>query len=234
MLHGDTIDFVGYSTVQPSICESGALRLLVSRYLNLGYTLTKGLPYPFDDPNNRLITGDEVDQAIRNACNFSHRRRTLHFWRAPFAFSVRLSQPLTGVIEWTLFVQSDTLLGLDNNLGEQNAAEFMNVVIVALETLPTYYGCLYTSQHPPSVEDVIRGVVSKVYPANYFGDSFLGLVEREKLSGMPAWLNETVGSGRLVVPSIKALYADDDLALQEANRYLFGRVEPSMADEQND
>lgn len=222
MVHTDTIDFIGYSLRQPSICADGTIRRLTQQYIAGGYELTKGLPYPFDSPNNKLTTSDEIEQAIQHACNFAQRRRTLTFWRYPLAFSLRFAQPQTGLIEWTIFVQTDTFVGPDNNLGEQNAVELVQVLKAALAMMPTEYGCLYTLQSPPSIDDVMNGTISTMYPITYFGERFLGVVDREKLANLPAWLNEAVGSGQLVVPSIKAIYADDDQAVQEAARYLFG------------
>ncbi len=143
-MDNDTLDFIAYSTVQPSICASGLFRVLVNRYIKMGYTLTRRIPYPIAAPTNVLHIGTEIDEAIRHACDFVRRRRMLNLWRASFSFALHLAQPVPDVITWTLFVWRDIFFSADPNRTKQNTRELVNAVTIAVAMLPTYYGCLTT------------------------------------------------------------------------------------------
>jgi len=96
--------------------------------------------------------------------------------------------------------------------------------------LPTHYGCLATLHYPPTVEQVLNGNISRLYPINYFGDQLLAQIGRTRLERAPAWLNVEVGQGRLIVPDLNAISQGDTTALQAANRYLFGDTLPLTTD----
>ena len=229
-MDNDTLDFIAYSTIQPSICTSGLFRALVNRYTSIGYTLTRGIPYPISAPTNILYTETEIDAAIRHACDFSRRRRILNLWRASFSFALHLAQPTPDVITWTLFVWRDIFFHADPDRTEQHAREVLNAVTIAVEMLPTHYGCLATLHYPPTVEQVLNGNISRLYPINYFGDQLLAQIGRARLEQAPAWLNVDVGLGRLIVPDLNAIYQGDTTTVQAANRYLFGDTLPLTTD----
>lgn len=222
MLNADTLDFTAYTTGSGLPGPADALARLARRYLEQGYHLTDGLAWPFDKPNNRLADAAQIEARLAAAADFKQRRRTLNFWRAPFEFSLRLLQPLPHGFSWTISTQTDTLLGGANELGEQNSRTLVNVVRTALEVLPAFYGSLFALQDPPAAEQVLALAVATVYPINYFGPAYSDKIGRSILQVLQAWLVEPLGEGFLVVPSLKAIYADDLPALKAAQKQLFG------------
>ena len=223
MLNTDTNSFVAWSLATPSIVDPVIISKLVASWHTLGYQLTQGLAWPFGTPENLITDDDEIHQKIVDACDLSKRRRTLNLWRPPLEFSFRITrQSSSEGIAWTLFVDIETLRGADNNLGEANAANLIQVIESALDVLPTLYGCLYGVQTPPSDAQVLGFAVKTVYPVNFFGEEYVGRLGAKKLRSSPAWHFREVGSGMLIASEPRAMWGGDPATLKALQLHVFG------------
>ncbi len=231
MCNTDTVSFIAWSPNTPSISDPEIIARLVERWRVLGYRLTQGLAWPFDAPDNLITDGDAIHQRIVDVCDLSKRRRTLNLWHAPLEFSFRITrQSLTSGATWTLFAEIDTLMGPNNDFGESNAASLIHVIQSTLEVLPTLYGCLFSTQMPPSDEQVLGFIVNTVYPVNYFGEEYVRRVGAEKLRSSPAWSVREVRRGMLIVPGLRAMYGGDLAALRALQLQVFGNQDIGLVE----
>ncbi len=93
----------------------------------------------------------------------------------------------------------DLILGSDYKSGEKNIIQYIDVIKTALEIIPTYFGCLFTIDEPPTEEEIVFGKIKHIYPVNYFSNE---LQEKyiTKINHLNPEIDIIVGNGRLIIP----------------------------------
>jgi len=228
ILQSESLDFLGYSRDAEDVGQSGLVSEVAWRYFGMGYRLTNGLAWPFSDPANLVTEASRVDRMLTEAGDLSKRPRILNFWKPPFEFSFVVVKLLAPGFLWTVYAEMESIVGGANDLGERNSAELANVIGAALDTIPSFYGSLSSLQEPPSEEAVLAVAVTTVYPVNYFGQKYVERIGVDRMRTLEAWRVTEIGDGWLVVPSLRAIYADEVGSLKSVQRTLFGNEDISV------
>lgn len=216
----DAVTFLAYYEKRESdLTAPEKLGSFVNRLRQEGYALTNGLAWPFTAPKNLIDDPARIEQAIVATCQPGERVEHLHFWKHPFEFG--FAPDAAGGEHWLLYVLNDTLLGGNNDLGEQNSVEFIKVVTLALETYPPDYGCAFGLQHDSPTSEAVRAKqVAEVYPINFYGQAYVAKLGKSRLLEAPAQVKGVVAQGVLLVPSLRAVYADDPAGVLKVKQHL--------------
>jgi len=226
-MNTDEILFMAYYASQVVEISPDRLQSLINQFDRQGYTLTEGYAWPFTAPDNVISDSNQIEAKILEMCSQDNTGEVLNFWRYPFEFSLSfLLDPENGT-RWTISVENDTLMGVENELGERNASEFVEVVRTALAHYPPFYGCAITVEAPPFSEDVFDIEVTKLYPINFYGSEYVQRLGKDQLLSAPAWRVEEVANGVLLVPSLEAIYTDDPVSMEAVEQH-FGWAEEEL------
>jgi hypothetical protein len=219
-MNTDEILFMAYYASQEVEISPDRLQNLINQFRQQGYTLTDGYASPFNAPDNIISESDQIEAKILAMCSQDNSVEDLNFWRYPFEFSLSFLLDPENDTRWMISVQNDTLMGVDNELGERNASEFVEVVRTALAHYPPFYGCAITVEAPPFSEDVFDIEVTKLYPINFYGSEYVQRLGKDQLLSAPAWRVEEVANSVLLVPSLEAIYTDDPVSMEAVEQHL--------------
>lgn len=219
-MNTDEILFMAYYASQEVEISPDRLQYLINQFRQQGYTLTDGYAWPFAAPDNIISESDQIEAKILAMCSQDNSGEILNFWQYPFEFSLSfLLDPENGT-RWMISVENNTLMGVENELGERNASEFVEVVRTALAYHPPFYGCATTVEAPPFSEDVFDIEVTKLYPINFYGSEYVQRLGKDQLLSAPASRVEEVANGVLLVPSVEAIYTDDSVSMEAVEQHL--------------
>jgi hypothetical protein len=150
----------------------------------------------------------------------SNRMIQEFFWKNPFEFSFSLDPNDSEV--WEVSTPFKVLIGSDYDLGELNALELLKVIRKGLEIYPPYFGCGYSRDPDLSfigTETNFKAI--DVYDINFYSSAYIEQhLDKEHLLKAPAWCVEEIGNGILLVPSLQAIYTDDEESLVAIRQYL--------------
>ncbi len=192
-----------YQEPDSSLRNPESMIALVIRLRQAGYVLTDGYAQPFNAPDNIV---EDANAWIRDQYNQSPKIVAGVFWQYPF--EATLSLDLKGCY-WLLDIANWTLVGQQHNLGRQNAQHFLTVLRMVLEHYSPFYGCGFdlSYQDPPPMDVTPAWSVSTIYPVNFFSSSYITKhLDEARLAATPAWCNQKVNGGTLLVPGLDALY----------------------------
>ncbi|WP_088243412.1 hypothetical protein [Calothrix rhizosoleniae] len=220
MIDADKLIFIAYYAPQEVEIAANRLRDFISQLEQQGYYLIDGYAFPFSNPENIIRESVQIDEKVSIICRQGSLGGTLNFWQYPFEFSFAFLFEPEEDTEWMINVQTDTLMGSENNFGEENALKFVEVIKAALKSYPPVYGCAVTLQEPPLPEDAYASEVVELYPINFYSSSYVQKLGKEKLLAAPAWCVEEIANGVLLVPSIESIYTDDTVSIRMVKEYL--------------
>lgn len=212
--------FLSYFLSTPAPFEQlEKLTALVTRLAEHGYLLTDGYAVKFTQPENLITDPNTIAEVIENTCRAAPALRQLYFWQYPFEFSLMFYTAEESY--WMLSTPNNTLIGALRDMGERNAAAFVKVVTLTLAAYPPDYGCAFgLLEHPPRLAPKTQPNVGEVYPMNYFGAEYATRLGQAHLLAAPAQVKGEMAGGILLVPSLRAIYADDQPSAQRVKAHL--------------
>ncbi|NES86250.1 MAG: hypothetical protein F6K10_35500 [Moorea sp. SIO2B7] len=219
MIDADKLLFIAYYAPQEVDIAANRLRDFISQFKEQGLNLMDGYAFPFTNPENIIDDLSQIDEKISTICCQGSFGGTLYFWQPSFEFSFSFLFEPEEDTEWIISIETGTLMGANNNLSEENALKFVEVVKTALKSYSPVYGCAVTLQEPPLPEDAYALEVMQLYPINFYDSNYVQNLGKERLLASPAWCVEEIANGVLLIPSIEAIYTDDPVSIRIVKEY---------------
>ena len=220
MIDVDKLLFIAYYISREIEMAANRLRDFTSQFTEQGLNLMDGYAFPFSNPENILHDLFQIDEKISNICHQDSFGGTLYFWQHFFEFSFSFVFEPEEDTEWIISIETDTLIGANNNLSEENALKFVEVIKIDLKYFSPIYGCAVTLQDPPLPEDAYALEIMELYLINFYNSDYVQKLGKEKLLESPAWCVEEIANGVLLIPSIEAIYTDDPVSMRIVKEYL--------------
>ncbi|MGK7946787.1 MAG: hypothetical protein AB4058_20185 [Microcystaceae cyanobacterium] len=221
MIDADKLTFIAYYSPQEIEIAASRLQDLISHLTKQGLNLMDGYAFPFSNPDNIIHDSSRIDEKISNICHPGSLGGTLYFWQPFFEFSFSFVFEPEEDTEWIISIEIDTLMGVNNNLSEENALKFLEVIKRILKYFLPIYGCAVTLKDPPFPEQVYTFDTSNLYSINFYNSDYVQKLGKERLLTSPAWYVEEIADGSvLLIPSIEGIYTDDSVSLRKVAKHL--------------
>jgi hypothetical protein len=217
----DSIQFLGYQKKADSkLFSLNKFSELIERYSEMGYQAVQGLAYPPDKPAN-LVDINTARQNFLTQLKNSQSVISHNFWKPTFEFDVGLDNNSHAM--WAVGTTYEDL-GPYSSLSKQElySQSFIDVIKAAIEIYQPYYGCIFDGiRDIPSPASEELSEVSEIYEVNFFSFELIECCLNEQLLlSAPAWKIEKLDCGNLLVPSLQAIYSEDEASLNLVAKHL--------------